>query len=52
MAKWTGLGDNIAGTSDEIVQKFTSTSLARAMTLTVSFPLVNQNSPANLFLIA
>jgi hypothetical protein len=42
----------MAGASDEIVQKFTSASLARAMTLTVSFLLVNQNSLANLFLMA
>jgi hypothetical protein len=42
----------MAGTSDEIEQKFTSASLARAITLTVSFPLVNQNSLANLFLMA
>jgi hypothetical protein len=43
---------SIARPSDEIVQKFTSASLARAMTLTVSFPLANQNSLANLFLMA
>jgi hypothetical protein len=42
----------MAGTSDEIAQKFTSASLARAMTLTVSFPLVKENSLANLFLMA
>jgi hypothetical protein len=43
---------SITSSSDEIVQKFTSASLARAMTLTVSFPLANQNSLANLFLMA
>jgi hypothetical protein len=43
---------SMAGTSDEIEQKFTSASLARAMTLTTSFPLVSQNSLANLFLMA
>jgi hypothetical protein len=42
----------MAGTSDEIEQKTTSASLARAMTLTTSFPLVSQNSLANLFLMA
>jgi cation transport ATPase len=43
---------SIASISDEIVRKFTSASLARAMTLTVNFPLANQNSLANLFLMA
>jgi hypothetical protein len=42
----------MAGTSYEIEQKTTSASLAHAMALTVSFPLVNQNSFANLFLMA